>query len=1227
MLKNFEVTPEKNKRFPFLGIAKTCVLVALLILVSLDIASAQENTAIKLSPYIDLHEISPISKDIHEELDNRKTIVFGVSAEGLEPYEIIQGKILKGITADYLSILEKKLGIQIQVLAYPNRMSTLNALRNGEVDIISGTETKGGRENGIISSTPYALNTPVIVGRGAKLEFSKVKPEGEITFVEKYTPKDQIERSLPGITLTSYSSVLSALHDVEYHKKPWFIGDPAAISFYIGKGELTQLHTYPLNNGSSTSYSFSLRSEEHRLVDLINNVISRISAPRKAQITDYWSTNPNLRKLSNTEYNHEEQAWLLSHPNVKVAINGALPPYSFYDDSGDIKGVVIDLLAEISQNTGINFTLVDYISLSGLEQSLRNKDTDMAMTLLPNSDRKAYLKFTEPYLNNSFALVTRVQNQVNSLEVLKGKKVAIQRSNFVEDRLTKHHPSVQIIKKDSQLDSLIAIVNGEADAAVTLLPTATFLIRQYFAEDLKVSTSLPDFQANLPFAIRSDEPLLYSVMLKSINQLKPGYIASLMSNWKGTPPTKKSVWKAYISSYKVLGVAALVILLLVLCAISYIVLKRTRALREAERFEVRSALLDSIPMAISVRDLDGRFVFCNQIFYSQLKTAPEAVIGKLTSEFIGLPPDQAKQQEHLYFRVLQSGVADQRQLDATVNGIPITLRQWDRPFTDKNGTIAGLISGYADVTANVLLLQQLRDAHDSAVQANDAKSRFLAIMSHEIRTPLNAIIGLLELTIQRIGLGGSCNPDDLEVAFESSKSLIELIDDVLDLAKIESGKTNLIAQRCNLSDVTQSVVRIFSAVAQQKNIYLRLNNMCAQAPDVLVDAGRFKQVLSNLLSNAIKFTDSGGVTVNLGYTKVSQGVLLNLEVIDTGIGISESDQIDLFKPFSQVHTAHQSRGGTGLGLVICRQLVEMMGGTLELSSTINKGTRIRIEICVPELEPSLAVTLPATETANINKLNFDVLLVDDHPANRLLLGQQLQFLGHTVQEAEDGKQALELLQQQKFDLIITDCIMPVMDGYQLSREWRKHETQLKLDPIWILGFTANVQPEEHLKCLDAGMDGCLFKPVSLAELETCIGGLRRPAAEKLVTNIPVNKEAQLLDHSAIDGITGGNKKLGQMLIAQLHTSNAMDLQHLGHKIQEKQWAELAALAHRLKGVARLINSTALIAATTSYEVAFSERHEETALTQLSKNIKTTLEDLQAELFKNIQSISQSTTKN
>ncbi|GLK88972.1 ATP-binding protein [Pseudomonas turukhanskensis] len=1146
-------------------------------------------------------------------LDRKKSLTLGISREVFEPYEILQGPNLKGIVADYFHLITTSLNVQAKVVLYPDWKSAQHALQEGDIDVLARGNARDQPNAAFISSLPYVFNTPAIVGRGTELEFSKIKVQGEVAYSGDFLSAQEIQQHFEQATPVPFKSALEALHAVEYQQQRWYVGDPTVIGYYKGQGELPHIHMYEAKTLNKNGYSFLFAKKDIVLQSLFNKILSSTATAEKNKITNYWAVNIEVDHPGEIAFTTEEQQWLNGHPDVVVAINSSLPPYSFYDESGELRGVAIDLLAIISQAAGINFRVVDVPSLTELEQQLRNKHVDMTLTLLPNEERAKYLRFTEPYLFNSFALVTTKHSEISTISDLKGKKVAILRSNFVSDKLLQAEPSAQLIKKESQLDSLVAVANGEVDAAISLLPTATYLIRQYFSDDLKVATSLPNFPANLPFAVQAEHSILYGVLSKIIEQLGPNHINGLMSNWKAVAPAQTSVWKEYITSFRLLSLFAALSSFLFIILIGYLYVKRRLMRQEAEHLGFRSMLLDSIPMAISVRDSQGRFVFCNQVFYSQLRVQPGQVLGKNNFDFLDVERAHADEHQRLYFQTLKNGVAEQRQFDATINGSHLTFRQWDRPYTDKNGTTVGLISAYADMTSNVLLLQQLRNSYDRAVQANEAKSRFLAVMSHEIRTPLNAIIGLLELTIQRIDQGYSWDREDLVVAYGSSKSLIELIDDILDLAKIESGNMTLMTQRSNLSEIVNSVSRVFSGVARQKGLFLNINENIQADRDVMMDAGRFKQVLSNILSNAIKFTDAGGININVSSLSSSEGARLTVEIVDSGIGISSEDQEKLFKPFTQATTVNHNRGGTGLGLAICRQLIELMGGTLELHSTPSQGTCVTVRLTVPEMEADCSPSnVPLANKAMQRQLT--VLLVDDHPANRLLLSQQLEFLGHTVRQAEDGAQALTLLHREKFDLIITDCSMPVMDGYELSRQWRVHEIKTNQTPCWIMGFTANAQPEERIRCLEAGMDGCLFKPVSLNELSACIESLEpRSVGPVNEHTVKPDDSGELVDKSCISAITNGNEKLAIMLMTQLHTSNGLDLEQLNEKIQESQWKEISLLAHRLKGVARLINSKALVDAAQSYEDQLAEGASHEKLKVLATHLSTTLQLLQAAL--------------
>ncbi|MBC3349373.1 transporter substrate-binding domain-containing protein [Pseudomonas sp. SWRI196] len=483
------------------------------------------------------------------------------------------------------------------------------------------------------------------------------------------------------------------------------------------------------------------------------------------------------------------------------------------------------------------------------------------------------------------------------------------------------------------------------------------------------------------------------------------------------------------------------------------------------------------------------------------------------------------------------------------------------------------------------LLEQLRVAKQSADDANRAKTTFLATMSHEIRTPMNAVIGMLELALKKADQG-VMDRLAIEVASGAARGMLDLIGDILDIARIESGRLSLTPQRANLRELIESVARIFEGLAWQKQLDLQLELDAAINRDVLIDPLRFKQIVSNLLSNAIKFTEQGQVRLSVRAEPGgdAQCLPIRLRVEDSGCGISAEDQRRLFSPFTQASNNTQSaRSGSGLGLVISRTLCEMMGGTLTLSSVPGEGTQIEVLLSLPALEAlAQAPSAQVEALAPVRALN--ILVVDDYPANRLLLSQQLSYLGHRVREADEGVQGLRAWRAERFDVVITDCNMPLMSGYELARAIREAERAEGLSPGVILGFTANAQPEEKARCVEAGMDDCLFKPISLKELNSCLASVTQDCAA-VPDELALASTTGDIDLSSLEQLSAGDTGSIKKLLKELVNSTAQDQAQLMRLLARQDLPGLADLAHRVKGGALMIRAQRLIAACEALESA------------------------------------------
>ena len=374
-----------------------------------------------------------------------------------------------------------------------------------------------------------------------------------------------------------------------------------------------------------------------------------------------------------------------------------------------------------------------------------------------------------------------------------------------------------------------------------------------------------------------------------------------------------------------------------------------------------------------------------------------------------------------------------------------------------------------------------------ANQANQAKSIFLANMSHELRTPLNGILGYAQI-LQRSEHLQEQEHAHTSIIEQCGQHLLTLINDVLDLSKIESQKMDIYPSEIHLESFLQSIIDIFSIQARQKEITLFYSFSPLLPEDVLVDKKRLNQVLSNLIGNAIKFTDMGKVEVKVSRTNLTKkkeqskkSSPLCFEVHDTGPGISEEDVATIFSPFEQVGNIEKRSQGTGLGLAISQKIIAMMGGELQVTSTLGQGSIFSFEIDCPAVDVE---SLPASALSQGKILGYQgrpqkILIVDDRWENRAVLINMLAPLGFQICEAENGKQGFEQALAEQPNLIITDLFMPVMSGYEFMKRLRQHKaTQASK----VLVSSASVFQADQQKSLDAGGDYFLSKPIQFGEL-------------------------------------------------------------------------------------------------------------------------------------------------
>jgi PAS domain S-box-containing protein len=480
---------------------------------------------------------------------------------------------------------------------------------------------------------------------------------------------------------------------------------------------------------------------------------------------------------------------------------------------------------------------------------------------------------------------------------------------------------------------------------------------------------------------------------------------------------------------------------------------------------------------------DGRIVDCNEQFAQMVGWAVAELKGMAIVDLTA-PEDRAK---------VVANIRENREsiLEHTVvrkDGTRIVVEAHGRSSTSK---IAHRYTAIRDITNRKRAEEALAAAKAAAEAASEAKSQFLANMSHELRTPMNAILGMIDVALPK-----ATDPtvqDCLQTAKGSADLLLTLLNDLLDSAKIESGKLELELAPFSLRRMLDQITRVLAVRASEKGLvfYCRVAD---GTPDAVVgDRMRLQQVLLNLASNAIKFTERGDVEIRVDTQLQQQQARVEFAVRDTGIGIPAASVARLFQPFGQADASMSRRfGGTGLGLSISKSLVEMMGGTIWVESEVNKGSTFCFAVELPlATEPPLDLEAPAVLPAMVCA-PLRVLLVEDNPANQKLATYILQDRGHLVEIAGDGQEALCLVERDCYDVILMDVQMPGMNGLEATAAIRTQEQGDVHVPI--IAMTAHALPSDRERCLAAGMDGYLAKPLSPPALITLVESFGRDAS-------------------------------------------------------------------------------------------------------------------------------------
>ncbi|HJO92147.1 MAG TPA: transporter substrate-binding domain-containing protein [Victivallales bacterium] len=854
-----------------------------------------------------------------------------------------------------------------------------------------------------------------------------------------------------------------------------------------------------------------------------------------------------LNEASNTDsgldlsfLSAKEREWLEQHPVITLAPRPYSPPIEFINRIKEYSGIASGYIDILEKKLGVKFEIVVYSDLGQTLNAIKEKKVDVMGAISATPERFKYIDFSDPYLELTPVILTRKNYSGDlTLSSLGNMNVAIVKGYAVADYIKQNYPTINLEYVSNVYDGLSKLSMGQVEAMILDISEATFCIEAEEITNLKVAGKT-EYLDRVCIGVRNDWPILVSIINKGLKQITQEEKAKIVNRWTSFGYSKKVEYgKEFWLS--ILGTSIVIIFIFIIILSWNMALKKQVKLRtldlmkelaEREKAEekikkyrdhledlVRTRTVNledankkltveinerkKIDLALREQEKNYKALFeyanaaiflmkedkyydCNNHSLTIFKCRRDQIIGKSIKTF-----SPAKQPDgSISEKVIKE------KIKLALNGEPQTF-EWrhnklDGSFFDSQVSInrVKLSNSFFlqtivnDISEFKRIQNELNNAKEVAEAASKSKSVFLANMSHEIRTPMNAILGFTQLMCRDTGIEKS-HLQSLEIINRSGEHLLYLIDQILEMSKIETGSLSLTLKTFDLVSMLNDLYSMLRTKAEEKNILFEFKIDKNIHQYIKTDEGKLRQILVNLIGNSIKFTKEGFVRLKVEQVPLSKKdkIKLKFSIVDSGLGISAYDKNKLFTLFGQTDAGLKSGMGSGLGLVISQKYANMMGGEIKVKSKEKYGTVFHFNLIVEESEQSGIIYNRNTKritTLKDGEPEYKVLIVEDEKLNIILLRRLLTETGFKVKVAENGLIGVQFWKEFKPDIILMDLRMPVMDGYEATKEIRESKSGNSNVPI--IAITASVFKEEQAKVIAAGCNSFIRKPFNIDQL-------------------------------------------------------------------------------------------------------------------------------------------------